>query len=108
VTPRADEFRSAPLPKRYALSVEVKLIEIPGQFNEPPEPIRESDDPMKMAAQLFNRVANPPAIPAIMYEQPAGLNFRKACTVTVSEFMGLSRILCDFDELVKQIEEHHL
>ena len=95
-------IREAVIPKRYALSVEVKLVEIPGQFDEPQEQVQH--DPMKMAAQLMNSMVRPPAM---MYQQPDGFDFRKACTVTVSSFVALSGIFGQFDELVKQIEERN-
>lgn len=99
------------LPKRYVLSVEVKLIEVPNQFAEPPEPfVPSSDDPMKAATEFLGRmgntVLNPPMI-SLPFQHPAGFEFHKSCSVTVSDFMGLSRIICDFDELVKVIEEQH-
>jgi hypothetical protein len=89
------------LPKRYALSVEVKLIELPNQFDEPQEPISASDDPMQVAAALMNRaMAQPVAIPY----QPAGFDFRKSATVTVQSFDGLANIIGQFSALTTQIE----
>jgi hypothetical protein len=98
------------LPKRYALSVEVKLVELPNQFDPPEEPFTFStDDPMKQAAEIMNR-ATRVVVPANPYgygQLAAGFDYRKTCTVSVADFMGLSRIICSFDELTKDVEEHN-
>ena len=96
------------LQKRYVLAVEVKLIELPNQFAEPEPELIASDDPMKLAAQIMGQMGKAAVAYPTGYQQSAGFDFRKSCTVSVSDFMGLSRIICDFDELVKQIEEHNL
>jgi hypothetical protein len=96
------------LPKRYALSVEVKLIELPDQFKEPEKPFEFStDNPMQQAAELMGhmgRVAT--AVPHYpMYpQQPSGFDFRKSAQVTVQSFGGLAHIVEQFEELTRKIE----
>ena len=89
------------LPKRYALSVEVKLIELPDQFKEPEEPT--SNDPMEVLASMGKRVLAVPAYPHYP-QMPAGLDFRKSANVTVQSFGALTDIVLKFDELTQQIE----
>ena len=90
------------LPKRYALSVEVKLIELPNQFDPPEEPL-PTDDPMKMAGLMMARMAAPAAYPAYQ-QQPVGVNYHKAVTVSAHGFVGAARIIERFDELASRIE----
>lgn len=92
------------LPKRYALSVEVKLIEIPGQFNEPEPEISLSDDPMKMASQIMGKMGQVALAHPVGYQQPSGFDWRKSATVSVSNFSGVAKILEQFDELTQQID----
>ncbi len=93
------------IPKRYSLSVEVKLIELPNQFDPPEEPLMVSDDPMKTAADLMGKMVSAASRPAMPWpEQPAGMNFHKSATVTVNGFGGLADIVLKFDELTTQIE----
>lgn len=89
------------LPKRYALSVEVKLVELPNQFQEPEE--RLSDDPMKAMVGMLQKVGTP-IMSGMPYQQPAGFDFRKACSVTVQNFSSLAKIIEQYDELTRQIE----
>lgn len=94
------------LPKRYALSVEVKLVELPNQFAEPEEPFQFStDDPMKQAAELMGRATRvmTPVYPAYP-QQPAGFDWRKSANVSVSNFGALAKIISQYDELTQQIE----
>jgi hypothetical protein len=107
VTVHAIDYRK--LPKRYALQVQVKLMELPNQFEPPEEPFEFStDDPMKQAAELMNRAtrsigSNAPAYP--MYPQePAGFAFHKSASVTVQGFDGLAKIIGQFEQLTQQIE----
>ena len=98
------------LPTRYILLVEVKLVELPNQFEPPEEPFQFStDDPMKQAAELMQRAIKPPAIisglSAIPYQQPSGFDFRKSASVTVQSFAELAEIVGpQFEALTKQIE----
>ena len=95
------------LPKRYALTVEVKLMELPNQFPEPEEPITfSSDDPMKQAAELMSKGLRvmAPAVPMFPSYALAGFDFRKGITVTVQSFSGLAKIIEQYDELTRQIE----
>ena len=95
------------LPKRYALTVEVKLMELPNQFTEPEQPTGfSSDDPMKQAAELMSRGvrALTPAAPMFPSYTPAGFDFRKGTTITVQSFAGLAKIIEQYDELTRQIE----
>ena len=95
------------MPKRYAMTIEVKLMELPNQFEPPEEPFQFStDDPMKQAAELMTRASRsmaPTAYP--MYpSQPAGFAFHKSASVTVHGFDGLARIIGQFEQLTQQIE----
>lgn len=90
------------LPKRYALSVEVKLIELPNQFDPPEEPM-PTDDPMKMAGLMMARMVAPTAYPPYP-QQPAGVHYHKSVAVSAHGFVGASRIIERFDELASQIE----
>ena len=86
------------LPRQYVLTVEVKLTELPNQFREPEEPT--SDDPGKMLSQVVGKLTAIPMNPG----QQAGFDFRKAVTVTVSNFAALAYIIEQYDELTRQIE----
>lgn len=90
------------LPRQYVLTVEVKLTELPNQFREPEEPI--SDDPGKMLSQVVGKLTAIPMNSGAFYPEQAGFDFRKAATVTVSNFAALAKIIEQYDELTRQIE----
>lgn len=92
------------LPRQYALTVEIKLTELPNQFSEPEEPT--SDDPGKLLSQMVGKFTKlPSATGAYAFPgQQAGFDFRKAATVTVSNFAALAKIIEQYDELTRQIE----
>jgi hypothetical protein len=94
------EGQAVNLPKRYSLTVEVRLQELANQFQEEEQPI--SDDPMKAAMTMFSKAI--PAMGSSPFQQPAGFDFRKGTTVTVQTFQGLAKIIEQYDELTKQIE----
>lgn len=73
------------LPRQYVLTVEVKLTELPNQA-------------------LGKLTAIPMNSAAFYSGQQAGFDFRKAATVTVSNFAALAYIIEKYDELTWQIE----
>ncbi len=88
---------------RYALSVEIKLTEMPEE-----EPVQEDPAPgsdpavgiqnMMVAATKLLRQ------PGFIYPmQPAGLDFRKQVAVTVSNFATLA-IIEQYESLTKEIQ----
>lgn len=88
---------------KYALSVEVKLVEVP----EEPEPIQmegPGDNPMGPMIALANRAFAVPSQHPLGYGPPAGFDFRKQTTVSVRDFGGLAAIIQKFDGLVHDIE----
>lgn len=88
------------LPKRYSLSIEVKLIELPDQFREPDEP--PPDDPVKLLTVMGQRALAMPAVP--VFQQPQGFDWRKNATITVTNFLALAKVLEQYDELTRRIE----
>jgi hypothetical protein len=88
---------------KYALAVEVKLVEVP----EEPEPLqmpRPGDDPMAGVVALANKAFSIPSQHPLGYSPPAGFNFTKQTTVSVRDFRGLAGIIEKFDNLVHEIE----
>jgi len=93
---------------KYALAVEVKLVQVPDD-PEPVEPPRPGDDPVNAIGGLMTRVLNAPmARPMVFMGQPAGFDFRKEITVSVHGFAGLAGIIERFDSLVSDIETEKL
>lgn len=91
-------------PKRYALSVEVKLVELPNQFDEPEQDFSATDDPMKMIGQIMGKMDKVAISHPLGFQQPAGFDFRRAATISVHHFAGLAKIISQYDELTQQIE----
>ena len=87
---------------KYALSVEVKLQEIPEQEIIPDS--RPGDDPMAMLGPAIKIMAGTVARPAFFMGSQAGFDFRKAITVAAPNFQGLADIIGKFDSLVSEIE----
>jgi hypothetical protein len=90
---------------KYALSVEVKLLELP----EEPEPFpapRPGDDPMTSVLGPALKVMTGAVArgPIAFMGQSAGFDFRKSITVAVPNFQGLANILNKFDALACEIE----
>jgi hypothetical protein len=88
---------------KYALSVEVKLVQQPD--DEEPE-VRPGDDPMKSMVGVFSGLAGRIAVPS--YAPPAGLDFRKSLTISVPNFAALAAIIGRFDELATDIEHERI
>jgi hypothetical protein len=96
---------------KYALAVEVKLI----QIEEPPElpdfnAIRPGGDPMQAAVGVMASIGpmlNPPR-PRFFMGNPAGFDFRKEISISVSSFDALAAIIGRFNELVIDIEHEKL
>ncbi len=88
---------------KYALAVEVKLVEVP----EEPEPLtlpRPGDDPMAGIMTLANKAFAIPHQHPMGYGPPAGFDFRKQTTVSVRDFAALAAIVEKFDNLIHEIE----
>jgi hypothetical protein len=88
---------------RYALAVEVKLVEIP----EEPEPLpipTIGSDPMAGITALANRVIAIPSQHPMGYTPPAGFDFRKQIIVSAMNFSALTTIVEKFDNLIHDIE----
>lgn len=96
---------------RYALAVDVKLIQLPDEPEPMPTP-RPGDDPiegmMKMGTALLASAATPVFRPPAFMGQPAGFDFRKEIAVSVHDFRGLAAIIERFDSLVSDIETEKL
>jgi hypothetical protein len=90
---------------KYALNVEVKLVELPD--DEQPEEIRPGSDPMQSMVKVMTGAMGTIARPAI-YGPPAGFDFRKQITVSVHNFAALAAIIGRFDELTTDIEHEKL
>jgi hypothetical protein len=98
-------------PMKYALAVEVKLIEI----EEAPEmpdfsAIRPGGDPMQAAVGVMSAIGpmlNPRPVRAFM-GMPAGFDFRKETNISVPNFAALAAIIGRFDDLVADIEHEKL
>lgn len=95
---------------KYALAVEVKLMEI----EEAPEfpdmsNIRPGGDPMQAAVGVMASIG-----PMLHPKQPrffgnaAGFDFRKETEISVTNFSALAAIIGRFDELVTDIEHEKL
>jgi hypothetical protein len=93
---------------KYALAVEVKLIEIE-EAPELPE-FRPGEDPMKNAVSVIAAVGPMlhPQPPRFLMGNPAGFDFRKSTEISVSSFATLAAIIGRFDELVTDIEHEKL
>ena len=91
---------------KYALAVEVKLVELPD--DEPTATFQPGNgpDPLQgMVSVLTNAVGRVGAMP---YTQPAGFDFRKQIPVRVAGFSALADIIRRFDELVTDIEHEKM
>ncbi len=92
---------------KYALAVEVKLIEVP-EDPEMPE-IRPGDDPMKsMVGVMTGAIGSLSHRPPVFMGMPAGFDFRKSTEISVQSFAALAAIIGRFDELVTDIEREKL
>jgi len=87
---------------KYALAVEVKLVEQPD--DDPPQ-IRPGSDPLQGAVQLMTGAIGRVAMP---FQMPAGFDFRKSVEVRVKDFKALAEIIGRFDNLVQDIEAEKL
>lgn len=88
---------------KYALAVEVKLVEIP---DDEPQELRPGAEPLQGAMAIMTGAIGRMAHPS--YQTPAGFDFRKQVTVAVSNFSALAAIIGRFDELVTDIEHERL
>ena len=89
---------------KYALAVEVKLIEMPD--DEPIEPRPSADSlqgAMAVMTGAIGRMAHP-----MQFGPPAGFDFRKQITVGAHNFAALAAIIGRFDELVTDIEHEKM
>jgi len=95
---------------KYALAVEVKLIEI----EEAPElpdfsAIHPGGDPMQAAVGVMASIG--PMLhskPPRFMGQSAGFDFRKETSISVPNFAALAAIIGRFDDLVADIEHEKL
>jgi hypothetical protein len=97
-------------PMKYALAVEVKLIEIEEEPEMPDfNAIRPGGDPMQAAVGVMATIGPMlhPKRPRFM-GQSAGFDFRKETSISVSNFAALAAIIGRFDELVTDIEHEKL
>jgi hypothetical protein len=95
---------------KYALAVEVKLIEV----EEDPEmpdlsAIQHGGDPMQAAVGVMasmGTMLHPK--PPRFFGQSAGFDFRKETSISVPNFAALAAIIGRFDDLVADIEHEKL
>lgn len=91
--------------KRYQLSLEVKLIEIPEPEPEPEFPaVGVAEDFPKAAFGALSTMVgtlNSPVlrIPAM----PAGFDYRKTVAISCGDFQGAADVVSQFDRLVSQL-----
>lgn len=90
---------------KYALAVEVKLVEMPD--DDPPE-MRPGEDPMQSAVRVMTGAIGGIGQRFSLPMPPAGFDFRKQISVGVSSFAALAAIIGRFDELVTDIEHEKL
>ena len=91
---------------KYALAVEVKLVEIPDD-DVPEMPAMTNADPLQGAVRIMTGAIGRIGNPAI-YGPPAGFDFRKQITISTHSFAGLAAIIGRFDELVTDIEHEKI
>ena len=95
---------------KYALAVEVKLIEIEDAPEMPDfNAIRPGSDPMQAAVGVMASIGPMlhPKAPRF-FGNAAGFDFRKETEISVSNFNALAAIIGRFDELVTDIEHEKL
>ena len=87
---------------KYALSVEVKLVELPLE----PEPIvvKPGGDPMQVIGDLANKAFSAPVAHPFGFIPPAGLDFRRQAIVGVEDFSRAQEIIERFNDLFGAIE----
>lgn len=95
---------------KYALSVEVKLVEVPD--DEPEVSVRLGDDPMVGVAGMMGAATKLLGAGvrghAFNYGAGAGFDFRKSTEISVSNYAGLAAIIGRFDNLMSDIEAEKL
>jgi len=91
---------------KYALSVEVKLSEVPD--DEPLPTARPGNDPMAALGGIATKIMSVAAPRAFNFGQQAGFDFRKQTEVAVTSFDGLAQIIARFVSLVEDIEAEKL
>jgi hypothetical protein len=93
---------------RYALNIEVKLVELP----DPPEVLpamRVGDDPLAAMAKAATGLLNAPMIHApAFYSAPAGFDFRKQTEISAPTFQALADVIGRFQSLMDELEMQHL
>jgi hypothetical protein len=91
---------------RYALNLEVKLVELPE-----PEPERQLGDPLAAMAKAATDIfANAPAMlqSHAFYGSPAGFDFRKSTQISAPTFQHLAEVIGRFQSLMDELEMQHL
>ena len=91
---------------RYTLSLEVKLIEM-DEPQPPADAPRPGSDPLENMAHAATKMLSTMAIAPIGMRfplPPGGLEMHKTVIVTAGSFAGVSGILAQFDDLVREIE----
>jgi len=91
---------------KYALSVEVKLAEVPDE--EPMPTIHPGDDPMAALGGIATKLLNAPVLARQYNFQNAGFDFRKQIEIRANDFTSLAAIIGRFDNLVSDIEAEKL
>lgn len=95
---------------KYALAVDVKLMQLP----DDPDPIeipegRPGDDPIARVGGVLTQFSGLMKVPVAPFMgQPAGFDFRKEIRVSVHDFQGLAAIIERFDSLVTEIETERI
>lgn len=91
---------------KYALTLEVKLVEMPDDDLSPET--KPGEDAMQSAVRVMTSAIGGIGQRFAVPMGPAGFDFRKQVPVHVANFAALAAIIGRFDELVTDIEHEKL